>query len=102
MDIREKIEMWKPQLLEDLAALVAVPSVMDPASAEPQAPFGTGVRKAFDTFAAIAEKKGFSVRDFDGYALMPGWAKGRTTSVSWDIWMSWKLGIRRDGTVILS
>ena len=23
MDIREKIEMWKPQLLEDLAALVA-------------------------------------------------------------------------------
>ena len=69
MDIREKIEMWKPQLLEDLAALVAVPSVMDPASAEPQAPFGTGVRKAFDTFAAIAEKKGFSVRDFDGYAL---------------------------------
>lgn len=69
MDIREKIEMWKPQLLEDLAALVAVPSVMDPASAEPQAPFGTGVRKAFDTFASIAEKKGFSVRDFDGYAL---------------------------------
>ena len=92
--------MWKPQLLEDLAALVAVPSVMDPASAEPQAPFGTGVRKALTHLRRLPKKKGFRCGTLTAMRWMPGWAKGRTTSVSWDIWMSWKLGIRRDGTVI--
>lgn len=69
MDIKKQIEALRPQLLEELAALVAVPSVMDSAHAGAQAPFGAGVRKAFDIFTAIAQAKGFTVRDIDGYAV---------------------------------
>ena len=77
MDIREKIEMWKPQLLEDLAALVAVPSVMDPASAEPQAPLEQECGRHLTHLRRLPKKKGFRCGTLTAMRWMPGWAKGR-------------------------
>ena len=50
----------------------------------------------------LPKKKGFPVRDFDGYALDARLGEGEDYIGVLDIWMSWKLGIRRDGTVIPS
>lgn len=69
MNIQEEIIQMKEELLSDLAALVAVPSVMDETSKSENAPFGKEVRKAFDIFLSIAERLGFTVHDDEGYAV---------------------------------
>ncbi len=69
MDIKAEILKAKPDLLADLAALVAIPSVMGEANPRLHAPFGKEVRRAFDAFARIAERLGFTVRDDEGYAI---------------------------------
>ena len=57
------------KFLEDVGRLVAIPSVRDMETASAKAPFGKEIRKAFDAFMEIAQRMGFTVRDFDGYAL---------------------------------
>lgn len=53
------------------------------------APFGKGVREAFDSFIRIARRLGFHVRDLDGYALDAQIGTGdEYILVFWDIWMS--------------
>ena len=67
------IEANRAQLLDDIAALVAVNSV-ESAPAE-GAPFGAGARKALDTTLAIAERMGLAVHNCEGYigyAELPG------------------------------
>lgn len=67
-DWKTKIAQYEEEYLKDLEELIAIPSVRDLESAGEQAPFGIGIRKAFDCFMKIAEKCGFSVEDCDGYA----------------------------------
>ena len=67
------IEANRAQLLDDIAALVAVNSV-ESAPAE-GAPFGAGARKALDTTLAIAERMGLAAHNCEGYigyAELPG------------------------------
>lgn len=64
----EKVQQYKGEYLEDLARLVRIKSVRDMDTACPGAPFGRGIREAFDCFMEIGERCGFSVVDFDGYA----------------------------------
>ena len=54
------------ELLQDLKQLVEIPSVRD---AGISAPFGKEIRNAMDVFLQIAQREGFSVHDFDGYAV---------------------------------
>ncbi len=65
---KEKIESYKEEYLADLKALTAIPSVRDPETAGPGAPFGKGIRQAFDCFLDIAERCGFQTEDCGGYA----------------------------------
>lgn len=69
MNIQKEIEEMKQSMLEDLAVLVAIPSVLDEAGARVHAPFGKEIRRAFDAFIKIAERLGFTVNDDDGYAV---------------------------------
>ncbi|RHW42838.1 M20 family peptidase [Neobacillus notoginsengisoli] len=65
----EKLQYYEELIMEDLANLVAVRSVYDEKSAGPSAPFGSGVRQAFDQMIRIMERDGFFHEDFGGYAL---------------------------------
>ena len=56
---KEKIELDKEEYLADLKELTAMPSVRDLGSAGPGAPFGKGIRQAFDCFLDIAKRCGF-------------------------------------------
>ena len=57
------------QLLQDLKQLVEIPSVRDMTTARASAPFGEAIRHAMDVFLQLAQREGFIVRDFDGYAV---------------------------------
>jgi len=50
-------EVWD-DVLDDIAALVAIPSVEDMNTAAPGAPWGTGPRRALDEGLAIARRLG--------------------------------------------
>lgn len=67
-------EVW-PSVKQDIAALVAVESVEDLATAGPGKPWGDGPREAMDVALSIAQRMGLETRDLDGciaYAQIPG------------------------------
>ena len=60
------IEGLREEMTETLARWIRIPSVKgEPA---PGAPFGAEVRRSLDVALADAEKMGFKMRNFDGYA----------------------------------
>lgn len=64
--LSEIIESLREEMTETLARWIRVPSVKgEPAEG---APFGVEVRRALDMALSDAEKMGFRVRNFDGYA----------------------------------
>lgn len=67
-DWKAKIALYEEEYFKDLERLVSIPSVRDLESSGEQAPFGRGIRKAFDCFLDIAEKCGLPAEDCDGYA----------------------------------
>lgn len=64
----EKWHSYEKEFLEDLRALVSIPSVRDTAHKGPNAPFGPAIRAVFDRFLAIAQKCGLETYDVAGYA----------------------------------
>ena len=60
------IEGLREEMTETLARWIKIPSVKGEAA--PGAPFGAEVRRALDVALEDAEKMGFKVRNFDGYA----------------------------------
>ena len=62
-------EVWD-DVLADIAALVAHPSVADEARAEPGAPFGPETRGALDAALGIAARLGYETSDDEGYVGM--------------------------------
>lgn len=67
-------EVWE-DVVDDIAALVAHPSVADASAAKEGAPFGRPVREALDCALDIAERLGYQTGDdegFVGYADIPG------------------------------
>lgn len=69
--VREALQHWieehTEELVTDLRALLQCESVKsDPF---PLAPFGLGIRSAFDKVLEFGEQYGFRTKDFDGYAL---------------------------------
>lgn len=71
MSERQKIQEWieahKEEFLEDLKAVLRVPSL----KGEPEegAPFGIMPEKARSLMETIARRDGFTVRNYDGYVL---------------------------------
>ena len=59
-------EVWD-DVLDDIAALVAHPSVANTSPVEPGAPYGRDVRAALDCALGIAARLGYEVSDDEGY-----------------------------------
>ncbi|MCG9627220.1 Sapep family Mn(2+)-dependent dipeptidase [Vibrio mediterranei] len=57
------------EFINDLAGLIAIPSVRDMTTRKDNAPFGQPIRDAFDYLIQFAEREGLDVRDHQGYAL---------------------------------
>lgn len=58
----------KDPLLEKLHELLSIPSVLDPSTAQPGAPFGREIRRALDYMLDLGSQDGFETKNFDGYA----------------------------------
>ena len=65
--IEEYVERVWPQVLEDIATLVAVPSVADNAHPQEGAPHGPEARRALDTALGICERLGLAPCNLDGW-----------------------------------
>lgn len=65
---RKKIMEYREEFLNDLEAMVSLESIRDLETSCVNAPFGAGIRSAFDCFLKIGERCGFKTEDFDGYA----------------------------------
>ncbi|MCS6950316.1 MAG: dipeptidase PepV [Armatimonadota bacterium] len=61
------IESHTEEMIADLRALLQCESVKS--EPLPMAPFGRGVRQAFDRVLEFGERYGFRTKDYDGYAL---------------------------------
>ena len=59
-------EVWE-DVVADIAALVAHPSVADAGKSMPGAPFGATVRDALDCALGIAHRLGYETGDDEGY-----------------------------------
>lgn len=64
------------ELVDDLAGLIAIPSVRDESTKSTEAPFGQGIRESFDYLIQWAEQEGFESRDHQGYALDISYGEG--------------------------
>ncbi|MGN0970448.1 MAG: Sapep family Mn(2+)-dependent dipeptidase [Aristaeellaceae bacterium] len=78
-DIRRRLEQWLDahfdEVIRDIGALVAVPSVAQQQDDE-EAPFGRPCRRALDEALALAEQYGFQTRNYENrcgsVTLRPG------------------------------
>ncbi|KXT75678.1 dipeptidase PepV [Streptococcus sp. DD12] len=68
MDWKAIIQPYQEKLLEDLNGLLRIPSVKDPNSASPKAPFGQAIDQALAYMLALGEKNGFTSKNSDHYA----------------------------------
>ncbi|MDO4333368.1 MAG: Sapep family Mn(2+)-dependent dipeptidase [Eubacteriales bacterium] len=68
--INRYVQNNREDILQDLSALVSVPSTKE--AAAPGAPFGTPVRQALDTALKIAQRMSLETADGEGYM---GWAQ---------------------------
>lgn len=68
MDFLTAARQNQDQIIKDLVGLLQIPSLSDPTSVGPQAPFGAALRHALDYTLALGQRDGFTTRDVDGYA----------------------------------
>lgn len=75
--IRNAFEAYQQEMLNDLAAVVAI----DSSGGEPKegAPFGEGPAKALDCFLKIAERMGLETDNVDNYAGVVSYGDGDET-----------------------
>lgn len=103
-------EVWD-DVLDDIAALVAHPSVANTSPVEPGAPYGRDVRAALDCALGIAARLGYEVSDDEGYVGIcdiPGEREEQVATIAhvdvvpagpgWD-GDPWTMG-RRDGWLV--
>jgi len=58
---QENAQQYQPALMADLLQFLAIPSVLDPTTANIQRPFGTGIDMALKFISDIAQRDGFKV-----------------------------------------
>ena len=67
IDFAAEVDKRKDALMEDLYSLLRINSAEDKAHADAENPFGPGPRKALDAFLKIAERDGYSTKNYDNY-----------------------------------
>jgi len=68
MDFLELARNYQDQMIKDLQALLAIPSLSNEAEATENAPFGPEIRRALDWMLEKGKSDGFDTLDVDGYA----------------------------------
>nr|WP_246566544.1 Sapep family Mn(2+)-dependent dipeptidase [Tissierella simiarum] len=74
--IKERLQFYKDDIKRDLSQLIAINSERDLTTKQDNAPFGIGIRKCFDKMIEFAEREGFIVEDFNGYAMHIEYGEG--------------------------
>lgn len=77
VDWMKEVQARETELICDTQAFLQIKSVLDESTASEKAPFGRGIRKAYDWLLQKAEKDGFVIKDLDGYAGHIEWGEGR-------------------------
>ena len=84
-DIEAYVERVWPEVEEDLAHLVAIPSVAEYDKAMPGAPYGPEAKRALEYALALAARFGLEPHDMDGhigYADLPGASKTQIATIA--------------------
>lgn len=68
MNFTQEANSKKEQLVKTLQELVRIPSLYEPSTIAPNAPFGKPLREALDYMLNMAKADGFKTRDLEGYA----------------------------------
>ena len=76
--IRKAFENYQQEMLDDLAALIAIDSSGEEPSGEGM-PFGEGPAKALDCFLKIARRMDFETDNVDNYAGVVSYGDGKET-----------------------
>lgn len=77
MDLRERVESYRDQIIKSVQELISIPSVKS--QPQPGRPFGEGVGKALEYALDLASKLGFRVKNLDGYAGYAEFGEGDET-----------------------
>lgn len=72
----EEVEKYKENIITDTQQLLRIKSVLDPATASAQAPFGAGIDEALKYLLEKGKNDGFAVKNVDGYAGHIEWGEG--------------------------
>lgn len=68
MDFKNEVLKIKDEMIADIKALCAIPSMQDDSTVKIGQPFGYPCRQALDAMLKIGRRDGFIVEDVDGYA----------------------------------
>lgn len=74
MELNNKIDMLKDQLIEDVQSVLRIKSVQE--NPLPSMPFGKGVNDALNQALSIGDKLGFKTKNIDGYMGCIEWGEG--------------------------
>jgi len=70
------VRLNKDLIVHDTQEFLRIESVLDEKALTVAAPFGEGIREAYDWLLHKARKDGFKVKDLDGYAAHIEWGTG--------------------------
>lgn len=76
MDYLDKTKQYKESFLQDLADIIAIPSLRNDEQRCANMPFGKACREVLDIMLEKAKKDGFKVKDYDGYAGVIEYGEG--------------------------
>lgn len=68
IDWQQEMKKRQDEMMERLKELCSIESVLDEATAGPEAPFGRGIAEALTYMLDLGEKEGFHVKNLEGYA----------------------------------
>ena len=74
MDLKNRIEDYKENIVQDVVNLIRIRSTREEGS--PGMPFGLGMKEALDYVLTRAEEMGFRVRNLDGYCGYAEYGEG--------------------------
>lgn len=76
MNFTQEANNRKESLIKTLQDLVRIPSLYDPKTIAPNAPFGKGLRDVLDHMLSLGKADGFKVKDYEGYAATIEFGEG--------------------------
>lgn len=68
IDFKQLAQKYQDEMMQDLISLLKIESVRDESKGTKEAPLGPGPKKALDHFLALAQRDGFTTKEFDGLA----------------------------------